>query len=235
MLALVLAWTTGAYAELVRVRSVLDGDSLRLTDGREVRLIGINTPEFGKDGRPDQPLAAAARDRTRTLVQNRTVRLDYDAERFDRYGRTLAYVALADGRELQETLLHEGLAWFVAIPPNIARLAAHRAAETRAHRVGRGIWGLAAYAPVPAERLTRADTGFLRIVATVVSVDYRDGSALLHLAASVHLALPHVSGDFRQVPETLVGKRVLARGWLAEYKNALRMRITHPAMLEPLP
>src|SRR5687767_12005955 len=41
-------------AESVRVTQVLDGDSFRLSDGREVRLIGINTPEFGKNGKPNE-------------------------------------------------------------------------------------------------------------------------------------------------------------------------------------
>lgn len=230
-----LGWTCVAGAEVARVQGVVDGDSLRLADGRDVRLIGINTPEFGKDGRPDQPLAAVARDRTRTLVQRRTVRLRYDDERFDRYGRTLAYAELPDGRELQEALLREGLAWFVAIPPNLARVSAYRAAEAQARAARRGVWALAAYQPLPAGRLTHDDTGFARILGTIAGVSYADGTALLRLTARVHLTLPYAGRDFPQAPETLVGKRVLARGWLTEYKNELRMRITHPAMLELLP
>lgn len=233
--ALALLFGAAAPAELARVQQVLDGDSLRLVDGREVRLIGINAPEFGRDGRPHQPLAAAARERVRALVRARTVRLRYDDERFDRYGRALAYVELPDGRELQETLLREGFAWFVAIPPNVARLSSHRAAESQARRARRGIWALEAYRPIPAERLTPDDTGFARIVGTADRVSYDDGAAVLWLTARVHLMFPRAGGESPYAPRTLVGKRVLARGWLTEYKNGLRLRITHPAMLEVLP
>ncbi|MHB8822818.1 MAG: thermonuclease family protein, partial [Pseudomonadaceae bacterium] len=43
------------------VAQVIDGDTLRLTDGRSVRLIGLNTPELGRKGRAAEPLADAAR------------------------------------------------------------------------------------------------------------------------------------------------------------------------------
>jgi micrococcal nuclease len=37
----------------VGLRYVSDGDTLVLSDGRRLRLIGINTPERGRDGKPD--------------------------------------------------------------------------------------------------------------------------------------------------------------------------------------
>ena len=38
-----------------------DGDTLALEDGRSVRLLGINTPETGRDGEPSEPFAEDAR------------------------------------------------------------------------------------------------------------------------------------------------------------------------------
>src|SRR5258706_13154531 len=108
-----LAWTTGARAaddETVSVRWALDGDSLLLTDGRQVRLIGINAPELGKNGVAEQPLAREARDRATALTRGRTVRLVYDRERADRYGRTFANRMLSDGRELPKILLRQSSA-----------------------------------------------------------------------------------------------------------------------------
>lgn len=214
------------------MRAVLDGDSVRLADGREVRLIGINAPEFGRDGRPDQPLAAAARERLAALVAGRTVRLDYDRERFDRHGRLLAYVHTADGTDVQQLLLHEGLAWFVAVPPNVSRLAPYREAERRARDAGRGVWAVPQYAPVAAERL--AQGGFQRITGTVRSVRRRGAELRLRLADSAYLVLPAAGHGFPE-PPALLGRRVLARGWVAEYKKTFVLRITHPAMLEVLP
>jgi len=236
VLAAALALHASAYGEEARVARVLDGDSLRLADGREVRLIGINAPEFGKDGAPDQPLAAAARNRARALVENRTVRLDFDRERFDRYGRVLAYVTLPDGRDLQRTLLEEGLAWFVAVPPNVARLEAYREAEAAARRQRRGVWGLAVYEPVAAERLAPDHPGgFVRLVGTVRAVRYRREHVVLDLGNRVHLTLPRAVGSGFPPPATLTGQRVLARGWLTRHRSGLRLRLTHPAMVELIP
>ena len=55
--------------EQVRVRQVVDGDTVRLVDGRSVRLIGINTPEIGRKGRSSEPYAEAAKRRLQALVK----------------------------------------------------------------------------------------------------------------------------------------------------------------------
>ena len=214
---------------MARVLWAYDGDSLRLADHREVRLIGINAPELGHDGKPDQPLAETARNRADRLVRGQTVTLRYDSERVDRYGRTLAYVFLSDGQDVQEILLREGLAWFVAIAPNIANRDRYRTAEAQARNARRGIWSLAEYDPTPAERLTPRDTGFRLVVGTVVRVDYHAQWALLHLAPGVALTMPSAAA------RSFVRKRIVARGWLTAYKDGLRMRITDPAMIETLP
>jgi micrococcal nuclease len=209
-----------------------DGDTLRLSDQRDVRLIGINAPEIGRDGEPDEPLATAARDRVGQLVRGRPVQLWYDKERFDRHGRTLAYVFLSDGRDLQEILLREGLAWFIAVAPNVAHRDQYRAAEAEARSGRHGIWSLSDYDPVPAEQLTWRDTGFRRIVGTVMRVEDHRRWAVLHLAPNVELTMPRGGGP---ALISLAGRRIVARGWLTAYKNSLRMRITDPTMLETLP
>ncbi|HEX9810491.1 MAG TPA: thermonuclease family protein [Burkholderiales bacterium] len=210
-----------------------DGDSLRLSDRRDVRLIGVNAPEMGRDGAPDQPLAVAARDRVDALVRGRSVQLRYDIERVDRHGRTLAYVYLSDGRDLQEILLRDGLAWFVAIAPNVAHRDRYRSAEAQARAARRGLWSLPDSEPVPAERLTRSDTGFRRIVGTVARVENRRDGDVLRLTPKVELTVPRGIPGFAS--SSLAGRRVVARGWLTAYKNGLRMRITDPTMLETPP
>lgn len=223
------AWS----AETVRVARALDGDSLLLADGRQVRLIGINAPEFGKDGAPDQPLAARARARAAELAENRAVRLVYDAERADRHGRLLAYAVLESGRELQEHLLAEGLAWYVAIPPNLARLARYRELERAAREAGLGIWREPAFRPRAAERLGPGDTGFRRIEGRVKRVRYTDRLVRLELGGRASLVVPRKDWrHFPLSPEDYVGRRLVARGWVGEYKGWLRLRISHPAMIE---
>jgi len=116
-LLLLLALVTCAFAAEwpgeATVQSVTDGDTivvkLRTAQTVHVRVVGIDTPELGRDGRKDQPGAVAAKNRLTELVKGRTVNLVYDAlsNREDRYGRQLCYVEL-DGRDIGLQLLVEG-------------------------------------------------------------------------------------------------------------------------------
>src|SRR5574337_1328007 len=75
-----------ATDELVRVKRVYDGDTVLLEDGRTVRYLGINAPEF------QEPFYLKAKRSNESLVMGRNIRLELDQERTDGYGRVLAYV-----------------------------------------------------------------------------------------------------------------------------------------------
>ena len=225
-------WATVAAGACEPVARVFDGDSFLLADQREVRLLGINTPELGRAGAPDQPLARAARERLVALLADRCVTLVFDREREDRYGRLLASVRLEDKTRVEAVLLREGLAWTVAVPPNLAHLKRHQAAEAQARARGLGVWGEPAYAPAAAERLTPQDTGFRIVQGTVRRVAQGAYGAFLDLAPGVTLRIAREDlRYFHLKPERFLGRRVVARGWVAEYKGGLRLRLTHPAML----
>lgn len=86
-----------AEPRLMRVERVIDGDTadMRPTAGGDwirVRFIGVDTPELGHDGDPDECYAAEARDYLRHAVQGRVVWLTFDGTCADFYDRTLAYV-----------------------------------------------------------------------------------------------------------------------------------------------
>jgi endonuclease YncB( thermonuclease family) len=258
---LILALFTGAFfigllaavpaqAETAQVRHVLDGDSFILADGRQARLIGVNTPELGKDGAPGQPLAKQARNRLSRLIMGQTLTLSRGRERQDHYGRWLVHARLPDGASVEEILLREGLAWAIAIPPNVDRLDSLLKAETEARAAGRGVWGEVAYAPKPASDLTANDTGFRFIEGTIQRRARGKHVIYFDLAPRVALVVPHaewkkyfevqgstnVAGD-RMSGATdgkstdLVGRSVVARGWLTQSKGRLHLRVPHPAML----
>ncbi len=232
-LFLALLTATGVAAESAEIRHVIDGDTVVLANGRHLRLIGINAPELGKDGAPDQPLAREARARLASLVEKRRVTLGDEREREDHYNRLLAHVVLPDGRDIEEILLREGLAWAVAIPPNVNKLPALITAENEARESRRGVWGEPAYAPVPVERLTPRDTGFRFIEGTIRRRVQRHNVIYLDFTPSVALLIPVKDWQkyFRGNPSELVGYRVVARGWLTESKGRLHLRVPHPAML----
>lgn len=94
----------------MRCKWVIDGDTFVAEGAGKVRLIGVDTPELGRDGKKDEPGAEKARRFLKELIGGKTVLLDYDSERFDKYGRTLAYVTTETGLSVNEELLKRGLA-----------------------------------------------------------------------------------------------------------------------------
>lgn len=122
-----------ASGQELTVSRVIDGDTFVLSDGRTVRLIGIDTPEVhasaklsrearrsDRDRQTIQALGRRASEHAAHLVAGRRVALEYDPanaadKHLDRYGRVLAYVWVvdeADGRlfSVNERLLSDGYA-----------------------------------------------------------------------------------------------------------------------------
>ncbi|MEJ2593117.1 MAG: thermonuclease family protein, partial [Candidatus Thiodiazotropha sp.] len=129
-------------AELAAVRQVIDGDTLQLRDGRHVRLIGLDTPEIGHDGKRDMPGGQAAKAALRRLVREGgdRVYLQLGRESRDRYHRWLAHLYTPDGKSLTQALLREGLGRQIAFPPNLSNFECYRDAEASARANKRGLW-----------------------------------------------------------------------------------------------
>lgn len=127
--------------EKVLVARVLDGDSIRLADGREVRYLSVDAPEVcGPDGRP-RPWAEAARAANAHLVEGRYVRLVRGEGEPDRdvYGRLLRHVyrgrVWVNGR-----LVMMGLARVRRGESADPRLTRLQRFEAEARRRKRGLW-----------------------------------------------------------------------------------------------
>ncbi|MGF1612364.1 MAG: thermonuclease family protein [Gammaproteobacteria bacterium] len=217
------------------VEYLYDGDTIRLGNGRTVRLIGINSPELGRQDEPDEPLAKHARTRLAQLTPpSGTVQLRYDEVRRDRYGRTLAHLFLQDGTNVQEQMLLSGLATVITVPPNLWHLDCYRWAEARAQATGRGLWSLPEYQPVAAEQLTTDRTkGFRLVTGRVRRVTEGRYTIRLYLTERVALQIPRSRLRYftQYAPKELKGQRVLARGWLMPKRYGLGMTIHHPAAL----
>lgn len=139
-LILALAPAAAAVAGWERVRYVNDGDTIVLENAERVRYLGINTPEIGDAHGPSEPFAQAARRFNTRLVLHQKVRLEYDRQRQDRYGRQLAYVFLEDGTMVNEALLREGFAYCLYRSPNDRYGQRLLERQREALRAGRGIW-----------------------------------------------------------------------------------------------
>jgi len=118
---------------------VVDGDTVEVAGGERVRLIGIDTPEVygGAECYGEQASAY-----TKQLLPAGTpVRLVYDVERLDRYGRTLAYVyRLADGEFINGSLVRNGYAQVATYPPNVTHVEEFLELQRQARQAGAGLW-----------------------------------------------------------------------------------------------
>jgi len=127
--------------DLVRVTRVVDGDTFVIDGGEKVRLIGVNSPESVKPNEEPEPYGLAASNFTKRLLSGQRVKLVFDVEPTDRYGRLLAYVYLEDGRFVNEILLREGYAQVMTIPPNVAHAKDFLRWQREARDAGKGLWG----------------------------------------------------------------------------------------------
>jgi micrococcal nuclease len=132
----------GGGAVSARVVAVVDGDTVDVAwpgHRERVRLLGVDTPETVDPHRPIGCFGPEASAYTHRRLQGQPVRLTFDRERRDRYGRLLAYVDVG-GRRFNDELLTEGYARLLVIPPNGIHARAMLDEELAARSARRGLW-----------------------------------------------------------------------------------------------
>lgn len=233
--------------ETAELAKVIDGDTLRLKDGRSVRMIGINTTEIRRDGKPSEPLAERARQTVQSMLGRKAkVGLRFDRERHDNYGRVLAHVYLVDGQSVAEHLLKAGLAAQIVVPPNSENIACYHQAEQQARIEKKGLWR-DYYRPLSIEDVPPNARGFRVITGKVLRVGQSKKSLWLNFSSRpLSQTKPNVSSksvavrigrddleyfDEKKLHE-LQGKTIIVRGWLYPYKKQLVMRLRHSANYE---
>lgn len=232
-----LACEAGRIDERAQVAEVYDGDTVRLDDGRRVRIIGLDAPELGHD-EPDQPFAREATAALENLLarHDHQVAIRYGTERQDHYGRWLAHLYLPDQSSVTAHLLRLGLATHLTVPPNTYARDCYDGAEAQAMASNSGIWRLPEYQIIAATELDSDAEGFRRVQGKIVRVGYSRSAVWLNLEGDVALRIERtdtVNFPNRDFSE-LQGQRVVARGWLYERNGELRMQIRHPAALETI-
>ncbi len=121
------------------VTRVIDGDTLLLSNGERVRLIGVDTPELCHPLKPVQYFAREASEFTREMVEGKKVRLEYDWQKRDKYGRLLAYVYLKNGTFLNAEIIKQGYGFAYTKYP-FRYMEEFRQYEREARENGRGLW-----------------------------------------------------------------------------------------------
>lgn len=219
-----------------KVERVYDGDTVRLGNGDRLRIIGINTPELGRDGKPSEPFSRKAQKRLIALIgmHDNLIQLRYGTESRDRYKRLLAHAYLPNGTNIGAILLREGLAARVTVPPNTHHYLCYRAAELSARKIERGIWSQPSGGVVDVGHLPVRTRGFRIVSGSVSAIDQGARRTTLVLQNRLQLRVdkrdyPYFNSGFLQ---GLRGKTVEVRGWISGGDNVLRMRLRHPAQLD---
>jgi micrococcal nuclease len=144
---------SASYADIAVVR-VYDGDTIKVANGEKVRLVGIDTPESGENKKLFRDAARSGQDIqdimkmgrrasafTKGLLDGRRVRLEFDIQQRDKYGRLLAYVyRVDDGLFINAEIVRSGYAYPMTIPPNVRHADEFKALFREARKAGKGLW-----------------------------------------------------------------------------------------------
>ena len=222
--------------EHAQVVYVYDGDTVKLKDGRRLRFIGINTPEVSHKGKPVQPLAEAARTALQDLLDthNRTLLLQHGQQDHDHYGRLLAHAFLEDGGNVAVSLLQQGLATTLVVPPNTWGVRCYQAIENEARLDRKGLWVLPEYQPQQARALPLDSRGFRIVQGQISRLRNSRYTVWVDIDGPLVLQIAKKDLDYFDSLEALVGQQIEARGWVKEDRNGLRMKIRHPAALRAI-
>lgn len=144
-LLLILSCRQFDYSQ-IKVLEVIDGDTIKLSNGRLLRYIGLDTPELrikkkgGDFQYQPQPFSLEAKEFNRKLVEGKLIRIEFDLEKTDRYGRILGYCFFED-TFVNARLIEQGYAVLSTRPPNVKYVEIFVAAQKKAREAKKGLWG----------------------------------------------------------------------------------------------
>lgn len=149
LLFLLFILPISCYArEPFHVSRVVDGDTIEVINNEskyKVRLIGVDTPETKHPKKGVEYYGQEASDFTKNALEGRTVYLEFDIGKEDRYKRLLAYVWLSEDESnprnmFNSILLLEGYAQIMTVPPNVKYVEYFKEYQKEARELNKGLW-----------------------------------------------------------------------------------------------
>ena len=214
-------------SETARVAKVTDGDTLALTSGQRVRIIGINTLELNAKSQASRASARAASQALRSLIGNREITLIAGPERHDRHGRRLAHVLNKDRVNIGAELIRRGHATAVAVAQNTLCADHHFTLESEARIKSLGIWETPSEWFIDGDALARDSRGFKLMKTSITSINSDGNQSILLFSNGISATL---GKHWTVAPpgKELVGKRVEIRGWVGGGRARPKMTLHHP-------
>lgn len=217
---------------------VVDGDTVELKNGKKVRYIGIDTPEVrkrigGEWQYMPEPYAIEAKKFNDEMIRGKNVRLEFDAEKEDKYGRWLAYVYSGD-KMVNAELLKQGYASLLTFPPNVKHIDLLVKAQKEAQENRRGIWK--DYKVIAPEEAEKNIGKYLSVRGAVLATHLSNRSVFLNFKQGFKAVIFGRSIFFFEKEdidplEYYNGKQVEVTGEI-EFYDGPRILIDHPSQIE---
>jgi endonuclease YncB( thermonuclease family) len=235
-----------AFGETAAVREALDGDTVRLADGRELRLAAIAAPKAPLPRRGTEPgrdirleaLAKAARQAVAEWTREDPVELYFATQQGDRHGRLVAHLVTPTKGWIQAGLVAEGLARVQTTQATATGAAALLRIEAAARAERRGMWAHPLFQVRTAEDSGRWLDTFQLVEGPVTSVRNGRTSSRIEIGAGErHLTVivpAKTRAELRAAGVDLpglLGSSLRVRGWI-RWQDGPRIELTHAAALE---
>lgn len=226
-----------------RVVAVVDGDTVILDDGRQVRLVGIQAPKLplGRPGFKEWPLAEEAKSALEDLVLGGRVTLKYGGQKVDRHNRLLAHLFTEDGTWVQGALLAAGFARVYSFPDNRALVRDMLVRERRSREMEQGIWSHPYYGVLDPDASAQQLDQYALVEGRVMDVAVVRGRTFLNYGSDwrTDFTVSIATRDWQRFEEAgisandYLGRRIRVRGWLKS-RNGPMIDVTHPEQIEVL-
>lgn len=216
---------------LQQISKVYDGDTVILKNGERVRLLGINAPEIESRYRTSEPGGIQAKLWLQEKLQNQSVHLQYDEEKYDRYKRLLAHVFLPDGKHLNAALLENGLAVLSIMPPNLRYSDKLISAQQRAEKQKLGIWSMPKYQPLPISKITNKSRGWHRYIGIPKAIKKSRKYHRLMINKQINIRIAKENLELFPPLDNYLNRSIEIRGWVSRNGENYSMLIHHPSAI----
>lgn len=249
-------WSSLERGEAVRIAGVVDGDTVELERGPDVRFVGTQAPKLplGRAHVEEWPLAGQSKRALEELIfpgggarEPRPAQLYYGGRRTDRHDRRLAHIVLDNGEEgpvwLQGAMVLAGLARVYTFADNRSLIPDLLQRELQARAEQRGIWAHPYYGVRQANdpELIELTNHFELVEGKILNVAAHRARWYLNFGETwredftitidrEHDPVFENSGfDLNQ----LEGADIRVRGWIMEDGGPM-VRVDHPEAIEVL-
>jgi len=168
-------------------------------------------------------------------LAGRKVRLQYDVEKKDKYGRSLAHVFTDKGLHVNLQLVREGLAIASIHPPNLSYSEELIAAQRQAQVKKLGIWRRREYAAKPMDSLLQGHhKGWQRLIGKVIAVHNSRKFSYLEFSRRIDARIERRFLPLFPDLQQYVGRKIVISGWPNRRKGHYSILLRHPSAIEVL-